>query len=54
MTSYPRSCPIVVIAAAPSGIESWRKPSVFEKMYYHVLTDKGLEIFDQDYAAIKK
>ena len=29
-------------------------PSVFEKMYYHVLTDKGLEIFDQDYAAIKK
>ena len=29
-------------------------PSVFEKMYHHVLTDKGLEIFDQDYAAIKK
>jgi len=28
-------------------------PSVFEKMYYHVLTDKGLEIFDKDYAAIQ-
>ena len=23
-------------------------PSVFEKMYNHVLTDKGLEIFDND------
>ena len=28
-------------------------PSVFEKMYHHVLTDKGLEIFDKDYAAIQ-
>ena len=26
-------------------------PAVFEKMYNHVLTDKGLEIFDKDYAA---
>ena len=24
-------------------------PSVFDKMYNHVLTDKGLEIFDQDW-----
>jgi len=24
-------------------------PSVFEKMYKHILTDKGLELFDQDY-----
>ncbi len=24
-------------------------PGVFEKMYNHVLTDKGLELFDQDY-----
>ena len=24
-------------------------PSVFEKMYNHVLTDKGLEIFDEDF-----
>ena len=28
-------------------------PSVFESMYHHVLTDKGLEIFDKDYAAIQ-
>jgi transaldolase len=26
-------------------------PSVFEKMYNHVLTDKGLEIFDADHKA---
>ena len=26
-------------------------PAVFDKMYNHVLTDKGLEIFDKDYAA---
>ena len=26
-------------------------PSVFEKMYKHVLTDKGLDQFDKDYAA---
>ena len=24
-------------------------PTVFEKMYNHVLTDKGLEIFDEDF-----
>ena len=24
-------------------------PSVFEKMYKHILTDKGLELFEQDY-----
>ena len=24
-------------------------PSVFDKMYNHVLTDKGLEIFDADH-----
>ena len=29
-------------------------PAVFDKMYNHVLTDKGLEIFDRDYAAIPK
>ena len=28
-------------------------PSVFMKMYDHVLTDKGLEIFDADIAAIE-
>ena len=26
-------------------------PAVFEKMYNHVLTDKGLEIFDEDHKA---
>ena len=27
-------------------------PSIFEKMYCHVLTDKGLDIFDKDYSAV--
>ena len=29
-------------------------PTVFEKMYNHVLTDKGLDQFDKDYAASVK
>ena len=29
-------------------------PAVFEKMYNHVLTDKGLDQFDKDYAASVK
>ena len=29
-------------------------PSVFEGMYRHILTDKGLEIFEQDLLAINK
>ena len=29
-------------------------PAVFEKMYNHVLTDKGLEQFDKDWAAVTK
>ena len=28
-------------------------PKVFEQMYDHILTDKGLEIFDQDWASVK-
>ena len=28
-------------------------PAVFEKMYNHVLTDKGLEQFDKDWAEVK-
>ena len=28
-------------------------PKVFDQMYDHILTDKGLEIFDQDWASIK-
>jgi len=29
-------------------------PKVFDQMYDHILTDKGLEIFDKDWAAVKK
>ena len=29
-------------------------PAVFEKMYNHVLTDKGLYLFDMDWAKVKK
>ena len=29
-------------------------PSVFEKMYNHVLTDKGLYLFDMDWAKVKR
>ena len=28
-------------------------PSIFEKMYNHILTDKGLELFDQDWKATR-
>jgi transaldolase len=27
-------------------------PSVFEKMYNHILTDKGLELFDADWKSV--
>ena len=27
-------------------------PSIFEKMYDHILTDKGLEIFDKDWKEV--
>ena len=27
-------------------------PEIFQKMYSHVLTDKGLEIFDNDWAEV--
>ena len=29
-------------------------PSIFEKMYNHVLTDKGLYLFDMDWAKVKR
>ena len=29
-------------------------PTVFEKMYNHILTDKGLDLFDKDYAQTVK
>mgnify|MGYP003569829697 FL=1 len=28
-------------------------PSIFEQMYNHILTDKGLEIFDKDWEAVQ-
>lgn len=28
-------------------------PTIFEKMYNHILTDKGLELFDQDWAQVQ-
>ena len=28
-------------------------PSIFEKMYNHILTDKGLELFDKDWALVQ-
>ena len=28
-------------------------PSIFEKMYNHMLTDKGLELFDRDWALVQ-
>ena len=55
-----------VLAASLSGIRDVGRafeygadivtmpPSVFEGMYNHVLTDKGLDQFDSDYAASLK
>ena len=28
-------------------------PVVFEKMYKHILTDRGLELFDQDWKEVQ-
>jgi transaldolase len=28
-------------------------PKIFDQMYDHILTDKGLEIFDKDWASVK-
>ena len=29
-------------------------PKIFDQMYDHILTDKGLEIFDKDWASVQK
>jgi transaldolase len=50
------------IRSVQRAIRSWYNgaeictmpPKVFEQMYDHILTDKGLEIFDRDAAQIKK
>jgi transaldolase len=49
------------IRSVQRAIRSWYNgaeivtmpPSVFDQMYDHILTDKGLEIFDQDWASVK-
>lgn len=59
-------CPTQVLAASIRSVQravrSWYNgasvvtmpPKIFEQMYDHILTDKGLEIFDKDAALIKK
>tara|TARA_A100001391_G_scaffold180938_2_gene146652 strand:- start:2554 stop:3204 length:651 start_codon:yes stop_codon:yes gene_type:complete len=58
-------CPTQVLAASIRSVQravrSWYNgasivtmpPKIFEQMYDHILTDKGLEIFDRDAAQIK-
>ena len=58
-------CPTQVLAASIRSVQravrSWYNgasivtmpPKIFEQMYDHVLTEKGLEIFDRDAAQIK-
>jgi len=58
-------CPTQVLSASIRSVQravrSWYNgahvvtmpPQVFEQMYNHILTDKGLEIFDNDIAAMK-
>jgi len=29
-------------------------PAIFDKMYNHILTDKGLQLFQDDWNSIKK
>ena len=29
-------------------------PKIFEQMYDHILTDKGMEIFEKDWAEVPK
>ena len=49
------------IRSVQRAIRSWYNgaqictmpPKVFDQMYDHILTDKGLEIFDQDWASVK-
>lgn len=56
-------CPTQVLSASIRSVQravrSWHNganivtmpPKVFDQMYDHILTDKGLEIFDRDWAA---
>src|SRR5262245_27541385 len=48
-TSKPFCCPSCRMAAMPSGIESWRKPVVFEKM--RILVCDCTAIFGEEKSA---
>ena len=57
-------CPTQVLSASIRSVQravrSWYNgaqvvtmpPKVFEDMYNHILTDKGLEIFDKDWQSV--
>ena len=59
-------CPTQVLSASIRSVQravrSWYNganivtmpPKVFDQMYDHILTDKGLEIFDKDWAEVNK
>ena len=59
-------CPTQVLSASIRSVQravrSWYNgasvvtmpPKIFDQMYDHILTDKGLEIFDKDWAEINK
>ena len=59
-------CPTQVLSASIRSVQravrSWYNganivtmpPKIFEQMYDHILTDKGLEIFDKDWESVKK
>ena len=50
------------IRSVQRAIRSWYNgasvvtmpPKIFDQMYDHILTDKGLEIFDKDWASVQK
>ena len=59
-------CPTQVLSASIRSVQravrSWYNgasvvtmpPKIFDQMYDHILTDKGLEIFDNDWAQVNK
>ena len=59
-------CPTQVLSASIRSVQravrSWYNgasvvtmpPKIFDQMYDHILTDKGLEIFDKDWASVQK
>ena len=59
-------CPTQVLSASIRSVQravrSWYNgasivtmpPKIFDQMYDHILTDKGLEIFDKDWESVKK